>query len=77
MGGTTNGAGGFATDFAVRMETFRRSDAEREAMVTELISSYEELHTKYLEKCADYNNEVKSRRSWQEKYDIALDCLEG
>lgn len=34
-------------------------------MVTELINKYQELHTKYEEKCDDYDNEVESRRTWQ------------
>jgi hypothetical protein len=65
MGGTTNGAAEVAKmDFPAKMEAFRRSDAERDAMVTELLSSYEELKTKYLEKCDDHSNEVESRRHW-------------
>lgn len=48
-----------------RLEAFRRSDAERDALVTELITKYEELQARYDEKCGDYENEVESRRTWQ------------
>ena len=48
-----------------RLSAFRASDQERDALVTELITKYERLQAKYDEKCDDYENEVESRRTWQ------------
>lgn len=56
-----------AMDYAARLETFSKADAERNALVAEILRNYEELNTKYAEKCDDYNNEVESRRMWQSK----------
>ncbi|ROT38471.1 hypothetical protein SODALDRAFT_333058 [Sodiomyces alkalinus F11] len=39
----------------------------------ELISQYENLKKAYADKCADYNNEVESRRMWQSKASIAME----
>ena len=50
-----------------RLEAFRKTDAERDALVAEVIRNYEELQLKYAEKCDDYSNEVESRRMWQGK----------
>ena len=50
-----------------RLEAFRKTDADRDALVAEVIRNYEELQHKYAEKCDDYNNEVQSRRLWQGK----------
>ena len=50
-----------------RLEVFRKADAERDALVAEVIQKYEELQLKYSEKCDDYSNEVESRRMWQGK----------
>jgi len=50
-----------------RLDAFRRSDADREDMVNEVIRKYEELKMQYDEKCDDYHNEVESRRLWQSK----------
>jgi hypothetical protein len=54
-------------DYAERLEAFRRSDSERDALVAEVLQKYQELHRKYTEKCDDYSNEVESRRMWQGK----------
>ena len=54
-------------DYLARLEAFRKSDAERDALVAELIRNYAELQLKYTEKCDDYSNEVESRRMWQGK----------
>ncbi|KAK5711186.1 hypothetical protein LTR17_018534 [Elasticomyces elasticus] len=62
-----NGHASTIMDYATRMGTFRKSDNERDAMVTELLQEFEELQLKYTEKCDDYNNEVESRRMWQTK----------
>lgn len=55
------------TSYAERLEAFRRTDTERDALVAEVIRKYEELELKFAEKCDDYNNEVESRRMWQNK----------
>ena len=39
-----------------RLEAFRNSDAERDALVAEVLRKYEELKLKYDEKCDDYSN---------------------
>ena len=55
------------TSYADRLEAFRKSDTERDALVAEVIRKYEDLQLKFVEKCDDYNNEVESRRMWQNK----------
>lgn len=62
MNGHTNQA-----SYGERLEAFRKSDTERDALVAEVIRKYEELQLKFAEKCDDYNNEVESRRMWQNK----------
>ena len=53
--------------YAEKLDGFRRSDEERDALIAEIIRDYEELQLKYAEKCDDFNNEVESRRMWQTK----------
>ncbi|KAK3674688.1 hypothetical protein LTR78_005410 [Recurvomyces mirabilis] len=60
-----NGHMASTTDYAVRLDGFRQSDAERDTMVSELLAAYEKLKIQYTEKCEDYNNEVESRRKYQ------------
>ena len=55
------------SSYVDRLEAFRKTDAERDALVAEVIRNYEELQLKYAEKCDDYKNEVESRRMWQSK----------
>lgn len=62
-----NGHANSSSYYSDRLESFRQSDAERDALVTEVIRKYEELQLKFNEKCDDYNNEVESRRMWQAK----------
>ena len=50
------------SSYVGRLEAFRKTDAERDALVAEVVRQYEELQLKYAEKCDDYNNEVESRR---------------
>lgn len=64
-----------AMDYASRLESFRESDRARDAMVEELINSFNELQTKYNEKCDDYSNEVEGRRTWQSKARLAEAAL--
>lgn len=55
------------SSYAARLDAFRRSDAERDALVVELVKEVSELKLKYDEQTDDYNNEVASRRMWQAK----------
>ncbi|KAH9828890.1 C-x8-c-x5-c-x3-h type zinc finger protein, partial [Teratosphaeria destructans] len=55
------------SSYIQRLDAFRKSDAERDALVAEIIQKYDELRAKYEEKCDDYHNEVESRRMWQVK----------
>lgn len=61
-----NGHDGYvpATSYLERFEAFRQSDREREAFVADLVQKYQDLQTRYQEKCGDYENEVESRRIW-------------
>lgn len=54
-------------DYASALEKFRKSDAERDTLVSEIIGQYEKLKHAYEEKCDDFNSEVESRRLWQSK----------
>lgn len=56
-----------SASYLERLESFRRSDTERDNMVAEVIEQYRELKLQYDEKCDDYNNEIESRRLWQSK----------
>ena len=62
-----NGHSNSSSYYSERLEAFRQSDADRDALVAEVIRKYEEIQLKYDEKCDDYNNEVESRRMWQTK----------
>jgi hypothetical protein len=62
-----NGHDGYAapaTSYFERFEAFRQSDREREAFVADLVQKYQDLQSRYQEKCGDYENEVESRRIW-------------
>ncbi|CAK4028750.1 hypothetical protein AC579_6757 [Lecanosticta acicola] len=51
--------------YAERLEAFRQSDAERDAMVAAVIKELEELKVQVAEKTDDLSNEIASRRMWQ------------
>ena len=36
-----------------------------------VVSRYEQLHQSYQDKCNDYENEVQSRRLWQNQYEAS------
>jgi uncharacterized coiled-coil DUF342 family protein len=57
-----------STSYAERLQAFRKSDEERDLLVTEIIQKYDELKLKYDEKHDDWQNEQASRRLWQEKF---------
>ena len=50
-----------------RLDAFRKSDAERDALLLEVVKAYETLKNEFEEQTADYNNEKESRRAWQSK----------
>jgi hypothetical protein len=66
-----NGANGVSSNksatYADKLDAFRKSDAERDALVASLIADYEDLKVKIEEITDDYKNEVASRRMWQSK----------
>ncbi|KAI6890117.1 hypothetical protein KC325_g109 [Hortaea werneckii] len=70
-----NGDSGALDSYNERLEGFRKSDAERDALVAELIKNHAALQLKYDEKCEDYNNEVVSRRGWQSKFRTSEQAL--
>lgn len=57
------------------LEAFRQSDAKRDALVAEVIKKYQELQIAHARKCDDYENEVESRYSWQQKARISEQAL--
>jgi hypothetical protein len=56
-----------STDFLGRLAMFRDVDTRRNEMIAELVLKYEDLHSKYIQLRDDYNNEIESRRMWQNK----------
>lgn len=57
--------------YASKLDTFRAIDREREELITEVLRKYDGLLTEYKRKCDDYENEMESRRMWQQKEMIA------
>lgn len=55
------------SSYASRLEAFRKSDDDRNALVEELIKAYEDLKKKHERLSDDYENEVSSRRMHQSK----------
>ncbi|WPH01358.1 Hypothetical protein R9X50_00420000 [Acrodontium crateriforme] len=62
-------------NYQALLEGFRRSDAQRDELVVEIIQNYQKLQSQYDMKCDDYNNEVESRRMWQMKARAAESAL--
>lgn len=56
-----------SSNYSERLQAFRKSDEERDQLVTEIIQKYDELKLKYDERHDDWQNEVASRRMWQSK----------
>ena len=48
-----------------RLEAFRRSDAERDALLQNVLQAYSQLQQEYETKCIDYDDAVEARRRWQ------------
>ena len=57
--------------YTSKLETFRAIDREREELITEVLRKYDGLLTEYKRKCDDYENEIESRRMWQQKEMLA------
>lgn len=53
--------------YTSKLECFRLIDREREELITEALRKYDALLTEYKRKCDDYENEMESRRMWQQK----------
>jgi hypothetical protein len=64
------------SDYLGRLEVFRKSDAERDALLQEVVQAYEALKIQYEEQTADYNNEKDSRRLWQSKANTSQRLLD-
>ncbi|KAK7733392.1 hypothetical protein SLS57_000407 [Botryosphaeria dothidea] len=58
-----------------KLESFRRSDQERDALLQEVVRQYEQLKMAYNEKCGDFDNEVQARRYWQQQFSEASRAL--
>ncbi|KAI5273960.1 hypothetical protein E4T47_02870 [Aureobasidium subglaciale] len=66
--GQTNGQSdhqSFLGHLESQLDSFRKSDAQRDALVQEVIHKYVELQQQYHNKFEDYENELASRRMWQ------------
>ena len=57
--------------YSLKLDAFRRSDTQREEMITDILRKYDTLISEYRRKCDDYDNEVVSRRMWQQKEGMA------
>ena len=55
------------SSYAARLDAFRRSDEDRNALVEELIKAYEDLRTRHEQLSDDYEDAVSSRRMHQSK----------
>ncbi|KAK3115013.1 hypothetical protein LTR53_006098 [Teratosphaeriaceae sp. CCFEE 6253] len=62
-------------DYTARLESFRRSDSERDALVTDLLQKFEELQIRYNEKSDDLASEIETRRMWQGKARVSESAL--
>lgn len=58
-------------DYSLKLEGFRHSDRLREELITDVLRKYDSLLADFDRKCDDYNNEVESRRMWQQKESLA------
>ncbi|GME53878.1 c-x8-c-x5-c-x3-h type zinc finger protein [Neofusicoccum parvum] len=58
-----------------KIESFRRSDQERDALLQEVVRQYQQLKLAYDEKIGDFDNEVQARRYWQQQFTEASRAL--
>ncbi|EKG09369.1 Zinc finger CCCH-type protein [Macrophomina phaseolina MS6] len=58
-----------------KLEFFRRSDQERDALLQEVIRQYGRIQIAYTEKCEDVENEAQARRYWQQQFGEASKVL--
>jgi DNA repair exonuclease SbcCD ATPase subunit len=56
---------GHADNYSERLQAFRDSDKERDELFGSILKNYQDLQAKYDQKCDDYENEIESRRTWQ------------
>ncbi|KAK8211498.1 hypothetical protein M8818_003151 [Zalaria obscura] len=68
MNGNTATQDGLSVPIAEKLQFFRNSDAERDQLVQRVLQNYEQLKHEYADKCTDYENEIASRRMWQQKH---------
>ncbi|KAK4995103.1 hypothetical protein LTR66_005011 [Elasticomyces elasticus] len=67
MLGAVSGLYNMDSKYQAQLEAFRKSDAERDKLVQELLEQYAKLQADYSDKCNDYENERASRKMWQDK----------
>lgn len=58
---------GVASTYFTKLQAFKKSDEDRNALVEELIQAYEELKMKYEEQSIDFEDAKKSRRDHQKE----------
>lgn len=54
-------------DYAHRLDSFRKSDSDRDNLIQEVITALEDLKLKYTRVVEDHQNEQETRRLWQNK----------
>ena len=57
--------------YDLKLQEFQRSDEERQALIGTLLRQCAEFQKLYRRNCDDYENEVESRRMWQQKENTA------
>lgn len=62
------------TELEKRLDAFRRSDAEREKLLHDVIDAFQTIEAKYRDATIDLQNEQSSRRQWQAR---ARECEES
>lgn len=53
------------SNYLDRLARFREVDAERDALVAQILADYQDLKARFEEQEDDYKNEIASRRMWQ------------
>ncbi|KAF2151020.1 hypothetical protein K461DRAFT_165208 [Myriangium duriaei CBS 260.36] len=68
-------AAGYHPELEKRLEGYRKSDADREQLLRDVLSAYQALEIKYQETAIDLQNEQSSRRQWQARAKMCEDNL--
>ncbi|SMR44410.1 unnamed protein product [Zymoseptoria tritici ST99CH_1A5] len=63
------------SSYTARLEAFQKSDEERNALFKDLVDQYKQLKERYDEKQGDYDNELASRRMWQQRASASEQAL--